>query len=117
MQTDTIFDIDTETEFEATALEVFRMQYAENPVYREFCGYLDTNPAKVFQLTDIPFLPIGFFKSKEIISKGKKTETIFTSSGTTGSLTSKHLVSDLQVYEKSFRKGFAYFYGNNELRN
>jgi len=112
MHTDTIFDIGTKTAFEATALKVFRMQYADNPVYREFCGYLNTKPAKVRQLTDIPFLPIGFFKSKEIISKGKKSEAIFTSSGTTGSLTSKHLVSDLQVYEHSFRKAFDHFYGN-----
>ncbi len=112
MDTDSIFDISTSTDFEAMALSVFRMQYAENPVYREFCRYLDTNPAAVIQLSDIPFLPIGFFKSREIISKGKKSEIIFTSSGTTGNLTSKHLVSDIQVYEKSFRKAFAHFYGD-----
>jgi len=112
MDTDRIFKISTSTEFEAMALSVFRMQYAENPVYREFCTYLDTKPASVLQLSDIPFLPIGFFKSKKIISKGKNSEVIFTSSGTTGNLTSKHLVSDIQVYEKSFRKAFAHFYGD-----
>lgn len=112
MDTDCIFEISTATEFEEMALTVFRMQYAENPVYREFCRYLNKKPADVLQLTDIPFLPIGFFKSKEIICKGGRSEATFTSSGTTGSQTSKHLVSDIKVYEKSFRKAFTYFYGD-----
>lgn len=112
MHTDTIFDITSPDEFDKWALTIFRMQYATNPVYRDFCRYLDKKPDNVHQLIDIPFLPIGFFKSKEILSEGKKSETIFTSSGTTGSLTSKHLVSDIEVYEKSFRKAFAYFYGD-----
>lgn len=110
MHTDRIFDITTTAAFEEMALMVFNMQYDQNSVYREFCGYLDVSPTDVLQLTDIPFLPIGFFKSREIISQGKKGETVFTSSGTTGSITSKHLVSDVQVYKKSFRKGFEYFY-------
>ncbi|SDD59590.1 Acyl-protein synthetase, LuxE [Pricia antarctica] len=114
MQTDSIFDISTTTDFEKMALAIFRMQYAENPIYREFCGYLDATTANVLQLTDIPFLPIGFFKTMEIISEEKKSEIIFTSSGTTGSITSKHLVSDIGVYEKSFQKAFAHFYGNIE---
>ncbi len=112
MQTESIFDIATTTAFEKMALAIFRMQYVENPIYREFCRYLDVAPANVLQLTDIPFLPIGFFKSKEIITEGKTSEIIFTSSGTTGNMTSKHLVSDLGIYEKSFRKAFAHFYGD-----
>lgn len=112
MQTDSIFDISTAAEFTEMALAIFRMQYFENPVYREFCGYFDVTPADVIQLTDIPFLPIGFFKSKEVISEGKKSEIIFTSSGTTGSMTSKHRVSDIGLYEKSFQKAFAHFYGD-----
>lgn len=112
MDTDSIFKITTEKEFEEIALAVFRMQYMDNPVYHEFCGYLKKNLEDVHQLKDIPFLPIGFFKSKEIISKEKKIEAVFTSSGTTGSLTSQHLVSDIKVYEESFRKAFAHFYGD-----
>ena len=112
MHTDTIFDIGTNTAFEAMALTIFRMQYEENAVYREFCGYLNIDPAEVRQLTDIPFLPIGFFKSKKILAEGEKCEVTFTSSGTTGSLTSKHLVSDIRLYRKSFRRGFEHFYGD-----
>ncbi|HET8736852.1 MAG TPA: acyl transferase [Pricia sp.] len=111
MDTDSIFNISTATEFEETALAIFRMQYDINPVYRDFCSHLGKKPEDVGQLTDIPFLPIGFFKSKEIISNGKTIETVFTSSGTTGSPTSRHLVSDINLYEKSFRKAFAHFYG------
>ncbi|MDT7828499.1 acyl transferase [Pricia sp. S334] len=111
MGTGTIFDIRTAREFEAMALNVFRMQYSENLVYQEFCKHLNTKPEDVRELNHIPFLPIGFFKSKNIISIGKKYETVFTSSGTTGSRISKHLVSDIQMYEKSFREGFSYFYG------
>ncbi|HDZ15344.1 hypothetical protein LCGC14_0650890 [marine sediment metagenome] len=112
MNTDRIFEIKTKTAFEAMALTIFRKQYAKNPVYREFCDYLGTKLTEVRKLTDIPFLPIGFFKSREIITQGEKSEVIFTSSGTTGNLTSKHLVSDLRIYEQSFHKAFQHFYGN-----
>jgi hypothetical protein len=36
-----------------------------------------------------------------------------TSSGTTGMITSKHLVTDVTLYEESYRKGFSDF-GNIE---
>ena len=112
MHTDHIFDISCPAEFERMALSVFRMQYAKNPVYREFCGYLGCSPDDVLELKDIPFLPIGFFKSKKILSEGMQSEMVFTSSGTTGNLTSWHYVGDIKVYEKSFRQAFSYFYGD-----
>jgi len=112
MDTDSIFTIRTATEFDRMALSVFRMQYAQNPVYREFCSYLGKKPEDVLRPMDIPFLPIGFFKSKKIIFEGKDSEIVFTSSGTTGTLPSQHFVSDIKVYEKSFRTAFTHFYGN-----
>ena len=39
---------------------------------------------------------------------------IFRSSGTTGSVQSKHAVNDISIYEKSFRACFQKFYGNIE---
>lgn len=106
-----IFSIKTDKEFEEISLEVFDYQFKNNEVYKEFCSYLKKNPANVHSVYDIPFLPIEFFKSKRIFC-GKNTEQqIFTSSGTTGSNTSKHFVKDISVYEKSFRKGFELFYG------
>ncbi|MEL4306698.1 LuxE/PaaK family acyltransferase [Joostella sp. CR20] len=112
MHTETVFNISSSTNFNQVALAVFQYQYANNKVYREFCNHLNRTPESVNLVTEIPFLPIQFFKSHEVLSTANTPEITFTSSGTTGSLTSKHLVTDLKVYEESFRKGFTHFYGN-----
>ncbi|WP_417443537.1 acyl transferase [Joostella sp.] len=112
MNPESVFKIKTNADFDEVALNVFGFQYENNPVYREFCNYLHRNPNNVNAIDQIPFLPIEFFKSHEILSTQSPLEITFTSSGTTGSLTSKHLVTDLTVYEESFRKGFSFFYGN-----
>ncbi len=106
-----IFQISTEDEFEALTKEVFEFQYKNNPVYRQFCDLLHKTPQKVNSITDIPFLPIEFFKSKRLLTSEKPPQKTFTSSGTTGSLTSKHFVTDLRLYESSFLKAFEEFYG------
>jgi phenylacetate-coenzyme A ligase PaaK-like adenylate-forming protein len=96
------------------ALKVFRYQYENNGVYREFCDFLKTDVQKVKTIQQIPFLPIQFFKSHEVVSNSNPIQTIFTSSGTTGMVTSKHLVTDVSIYEESYRKAFSQFYGNIE---
>ncbi len=106
-----IFSINSDEEFHEKAFEIFHLQYHGNAVYQEFCDHLKTHPKNVSKLEDIPFLPIEFFKSKKILVNGIKPEIIFTSSGTTGSNISKHLVSDLKIYEQSFLRGFELFYG------
>ena len=112
IDSNTIFNIKTQTEFEDLALQVFNYQFNNNRVYRSFCDLLYKHPSDVKFIQDIPFLPIQFFKSHNILSSKNKTETTFTSSGTTGSLTSKHHITDLKIYKKSFTKGFQQFYGN-----
>lgn len=107
-----IFSIESEQEFIATSLQVFSFQYQHNKVYHDFCNLLQQNPNTVKTLQEIPFLPIEFFKSKTVVSSEKKEEITFTSSGTTGSKTSKHLVTDLAIYKESFFKGFEAFYGD-----
>ncbi len=107
-----IFSIKTKHEFETQALSIFRFQYQNNPVYQEFCRYLNKNADNVRYLEDIPFLPIEFFKSKKVIVDNVDHEIMFTSSGTTGNQTSKHYVSDLKLYETSYLKGFEQFYGS-----
>src|SRR5690606_16058074 len=107
-----IFSISTPEGFEAAALEIFRQQYRNNPVYSEFCGLLGRDPQRVNSVEEIPFLPIQFFKSHELLSSKGPVQISFSSSGTTGSSTSRHLVTDLSVYEQSFRKGFQHFYGD-----
>jgi len=106
-----IISIQTKKEFHKIAMKVYRFQYENNAVYREFCTHIRKTPAEVRSLADVPFLPIEFFKSKEILSSTQPIQTTFTSSGTTGMVTSKHHVTDLAYYEESFRKGFSYFYG------
>jgi hypothetical protein len=112
MNLDTLFDIKNEHDFEAKALEVFRFQFQHNLVYQEFCIYLNRDVDNVKKLLDIPFLPIEFFKSKNLISRSEKPQITFSSSGTTGSITSKHHVIDLSIYEKSYLKAFHQFYGD-----
>jgi len=106
-----IFKINSQREFDVQALNVFKHQYHNNPTYHQFCSYLKKSDENVTQVSEIPFLPISFFKSKDIISGEKKPEAIFTSSGTTGSETSKHFVNRISLYEQSFRKAFEIFYG------
>nr|WP_314896208.1 acyl transferase [uncultured Flavobacterium sp.] len=109
-----IFSISSQKQFEKIALKVFRFQYENNLVYQEFCDFLKVDVQKVKSLSQIPFLPIQFFKSHQVISNTDAIEETFTSSGTTGMITSKHLVTDASIYEESYRKGFPQFYGNIE---
>ena len=109
-----LFSISSQKQFEKIALKVFRFQYENNLVYREFCDFLKTDSHKVKSLEQIPFLPIQFFKSHAVVSNSNSIQETFTSSGITGITTSKHLVSDISLYEESYRKGFSQFYGNIE---
>jgi phenylacetate-coenzyme A ligase PaaK-like adenylate-forming protein len=113
-----IFTISSQKQFEKIALKVFRYQYENNLVYKEFCDFMKTDVQKVKSLEQIPFLPIQFFKSHKVVSSNPETSGLiqqtFTSSGTTGMLTSKHFVTDITLYEESYRKGFSQFYGNIE---
>jgi phenylacetate-coenzyme A ligase PaaK-like adenylate-forming protein len=114
ISTHDIFTISNQKQFDKMALKVFRFQYENNSVYREFCDFLKTDVQKVKTIQQIPFLPIQFFKSHEVVSNSNPIQTIFISSGTTGMVTSKHLVTDVSIYEESYRKAFSQFYGNIE---
>ncbi len=105
-----IFNISSQEEFNSLALEVFRFQFKNNKVYRSFCDLLYIHPSDIVSVEQIPFLPISFFKTREVLSSDLETEILFTSSGTTGSVTSKHYVTSLEVYKESYIKGFHEFY-------
>jgi hypothetical protein len=81
---------------------------------KKFVDYLKIDPTSINTIEEIPFLPIEFYKNHSIIIDNVKIEKIFESSATTGQITSKHLVHDLTIYEKSFRLCFEQFYGNIE---
>jgi phenylacetate-coenzyme A ligase PaaK-like adenylate-forming protein len=110
----TIFNIKSNEQFTNAALEVFKHQFKNNKVYRSFCDLINKHPSDVTKVTQIPFLPIQFFKLREVLSSTEKVEETFTSSGTTGSITSKHFVTDINFYKQSYLNGFAHFYGNIE---
>jgi len=75
---------------------------------------MNVNVQKIKSVQQIPFLPIQFFKSHAVVSNSNPIQETFTSSGSTGVITSKHLVTDVSLYEQSYRKGFSQFYGNIE---
>ena len=114
IETDKIFNISSDEEFKDLALKVFKFQFENNLIYRSFCDLLYKHPSDIKAIEDIPFLPIQFFKSHNVLSSKDSIKKTFTSSGTTGSVTSKHYVTDLSVYEESFQKGFQHFYNNIE---
>src|SRR5690606_5953642 len=114
MNSQDIFSIKNNKEFIKTALKVFRFQYENNLVYRRFCDFLNTDITQVKTLEQIPFLPIQFFKSERVLSNENPIEITFTSSGTTGTQTSSHFVTDVSIYEQSYLQGFSQFYGNIE---
>ena len=105
-----IFNIKSAKEFNTLALEVFKFQFENNKVYRSFCDLLYKHPSDVKTIEAIPFLPIEFFKTRTILSNTDSPLITFSSSGTTGSVTSKHYVTDLSIYEKSYLSGFEQFY-------
>ena len=109
-----IFSIKNEIEFNKKALEVFKHQFKNNKVYRSFCDLLYIHPSDITKIEDIPFLPIQFFKQRKVVSSLDEVDELFTSSGTTGSITSKHYVTDINLYKESYLKGFHHFYGDIE---
>jgi phenylacetate-coenzyme A ligase PaaK-like adenylate-forming protein len=98
-------------DFDALALEIFRFQYAQNPVYKSYVDALGINPAQIRAIEQIPFLPIRFFKSHHVASTTFEPVATFESSGTTGTINSRHYIKDLSIYRDSFTRAFELFYG------
>lgn len=106
-----VFNVNAST-FEKVALQVFEYQYFKCTIYNKFCNGLGAHPSQVKTLNDIPFLPVSFFKTHKVISAEHVEEKVFESSGTTGSVSSKHYVADIGLYQYSFTKGFHHFFGH-----
>ncbi len=108
-----IFSIKTEEDFNRTAISVFNYQYEFNSVYKKYVDLLTIKPTNITHYLQIPFLPIEFFKTQQVIcNSSKTTDIIFSSSGTTKQINSKHLVTNVDLYKTSYSKGFEQFYGN-----
>lgn len=105
--------------FNQTALNLFAYQYSGNKVYQRWCDLIlpSQNPKNesgvpVFtNYTDIPAMPIGFFKTETVQTGNYEPVMYFESSGTTGTEQSKHYIKDEAVYQQSFTTAFEAVYG------
>jgi phenylacetate-coenzyme A ligase PaaK-like adenylate-forming protein len=100
--------------FKGLAMELFKFQYHNNSLYRQYCDSIKINISAVDSIKKIPFLPISFFKTHEIKTGEFEASAIFESSGTTGAISSKHFVKDIDLYRQSFTTCFEKFYGPPE---
>ena len=107
-----VFNIRDEKELEILALDIYRFQYVNNLFYRDYCDAVRRDPGKVRRMTEIPFLPISFFKSHRVGTTAFDAELVFESSGTTGKQTSCHFVKSAELYKRSFYSCFYDFFGD-----
>ena len=106
-----IFDIKNHSEFKKQCLDIYNFQYENNMVYKSYCNMICEDPTDVNEINKIPFLPISFFKTKKILST-YNFEKVFYSSGTTTNSRSKHFISSLELYQKSFINNFKLNYSD-----
>lgn len=98
--------------FDSIALELFRYQYAHNTVYQSFTDALNILPNDVQDITAIPFLPVSFFKSHDVVTGDiHPGATVFRSSTTTSEVPARHIVKDTGLYDANLFMGFRRFYG------
>ncbi len=109
---DRIFEITDESTFNEVALEVFQYQKRTISVYKQFVEQLNKPEPKHY--SEIPFLPISFFKTKQICKENIEPQVVFKSSGTTGQTRSQHFVEDTTLYERSFEKAYRSLIGDPE---
>jgi len=102
----------SQTDFLELAIETFRFQVDNVPVYQKFVKYLGVNVSSVNRLEQIPFMPISLFKTHKVLANDLTEELVFTSSGTTGMQTSKHYVAYVDWYQQSYRMGFELAFGS-----
>jgi hypothetical protein len=107
---DTIFN-ESATHFDELAEKIFRFQVANNGVYGQYAHLVAAHRSGHFSLTELPFLPISFFKTHQVSSFTEEPTMVFTSSGTTGLVLSQHFVKNADLYRQSFTRGFEFFYG------
>jgi phenylacetate-coenzyme A ligase PaaK-like adenylate-forming protein len=107
---DSLYSVN-ESNFQDIALRLFRFQAENNLVYNQYLNFLNCNVDEIQSIEEIPFLPISFFKTKPIKTGNWQPEVEFSSSGTTGMTTSKHLVKDVSFYLRLSENIFERFYG------
>ncbi len=98
-------------DFDAMAAALWRYQVAQNPVMRDFAERLGRPRDEIISM------PIAFFKHFAMQTGGTwEPEAVFTSSGTTGQVPSRHLVRDLSLYDQNSLCGFQHFFTASRYR-
>ena len=106
-----VFNIKNASDFEQVSLKLFYYQAIHNPVYKKYLQELNIDHREIKSSIQIPFLPIEFFRTFKVITGDAPVQKIFLSSGTTGDVQSKHYITDISIYQQSFRGVFNLFYG------
>ncbi len=109
---DRIFSVADDLSFRHETLALFRFQAERCEPYRQYLDLIGVAADEVCEVEQIPFLPIGLFKTYNIYCGEGQPEQIFTSSSTGGGVPSRHLMADLSIYERAFRGAFRNFYGD-----
>ncbi len=104
--------ISTQQEFEREALELFRFQALECKPFARYLELIGCDAAAARSLEDLRYMPLELFKTCDVYCGKEPSEKVFTSSSTTGSIPSRHMMADLAIYEAAFIKGFEIFYGD-----
>ena len=104
------WEINSELEFNEFAIKTFKHQIKKNLIYRSYCEMLKIK--NIDHYSQIPYLPIQFFKTHKIKSFVKKEKYIFRSSSINSDSKSEHLIFDILNYKKSFYRCFNKFYGD-----
>jgi len=99
-------------DFEKRALELFKFQAKENSFYQSFLEIIKADLSKIDSISQIPFLPIEFFKHHIIKTGDWHEEKVFISSGTTQMNRSSHYVKYEQRYLANAVSGFQQRFGN-----
>ena len=99
-------------QFISLALEIFQFQHQFNPVYRQYCDLLKIAPLQIDRIDKIPFLPIRFYKTHQVVTTDFEAEVTFESSGTSQTVNSRHFVKDKEIYSRSYNETFRQFYGD-----
>lgn len=106
-----IFTIQNDKDFEQLCIEVFHYQYQHNQFYKKYVDLIKKDINNIDSIENIPFLPIQFFKTNEIVAANPPYDNFFLSSATTGNVQSKHFVKNIDIYKESYQKCFEQFYG------
>ena len=95
------------------ALELAHFQAQHNPVYAAYLAARKISPSSIKEVGDIPFLPIRFFKDADVFcGPFSQVDQVYSSSGTTGVITSKHHLWSEAFYLDHAQRLFEAQYGS-----